>query len=193
MAVTVTPDSFTFVEFDAGAIARLTRKLVKAIDLPPKTDVLVEIDERVPLGRAVVASIDPLVLQVEGGALEDPKRPRQLSTESAADVIGRLLFRARDRLDPEFGDAPPDDALSLALTTAWDVHSTGRLVQLGYRSQRQRWLYAFRNRHGFTDAADDAFERLWTAPALTWTDIAGLSDGALAARDVDTRTQARVR
>jgi hypothetical protein len=47
--------------------------------------------------------------------------------------------------------------------------------------QRQRRLYQFRNRHGFTDAADAAFDRLWSADGLTWAEISALSDEALAA------------
>ena len=54
------------------------------------------------------------------------------------------------------------------------------LERFGYAAQRQRWLYHFRNRHGFTDVADAAFERLWNAPSLTWSEIVALSDGAIA-------------
>jgi hypothetical protein len=184
MAVTVTPDTFTMVEFDHDAIVTVVERLVPQVGFAGEVDVRLEVDERVPLGRAELVSVDPLVLQVEGGALEDPKRPRHLSEAGTADIVGRLLFRARDRLDPAFASAPPDDGLSLALANAWDVYATGRLVALGYRSQRQRWLYAFRNRHGFTDAADAAFDQLWSAPApLTWADIERLSTTAEAARD----------
>ena len=63
---------------------------------------------------------------------------------------------------------------------AWAVYSNGRLERFGYPSQRQRWLYHFRNRHGFTDVADAAFERLWSSPSLTWSEITALSDGAIA-------------
>ena len=56
-----------------------------------------------------------------------------------------------------------------------------RLRRAGYPSQRQRRLYAFRTRHGFSDVADRAFQRLWTADDLTWSDIAALSDEATAA------------
>ena len=61
--------------------------------------------------------------------------------------------------------------------------SIGRLVRLGFKhyDNRQRRLYHFRNRHGFTDAADEAFKRLWTADDLTWSDIAALSEKASAA------------
>jgi len=184
MAVTVTPDTFTLVEFDPKAIARVVRRLVRVVGLPTGVSVRVDVDERVPLGRAQLVSTDPIVLEIEGGALEDPKKPRHLSEAGTADIVGRLLFQARDRLDPAFGPVPPADGLSLALANAWDVAATGRLVANGYRSQRQRWLYAFRNRHGFTDAADAAFAQLWSPSApLTWADIERISDTAQAARD----------
>ncbi len=181
MAVTVTPETFTMVEFDAPTIVAVVERLIPVVGLPADVDLRVDIDERVPLGRAVVASVDPLVLEIEGGALEDPKRPRRLSEDSTADIVGRLLFRARDQRDPEFGTVPDPGDLSLALATAWDVYATGRLVAGGYRSQRQRWLYAFRNRHGFTDAADAAFDRLWSpSDPLVWADIERISDAARA-------------
>jgi hypothetical protein len=184
MTVTVTPETFTMVEFSSSTIAAVTRKLLPVVGLSPKTDVLVEVDERVPLGRCELVSSDPIVLQIEGGALEDPKRPRQLSKDRVADNVGRLLFQARDRLDDDFGPVPPADSLTLALANAWDVYCTGRLVAQGYPSQRQRWLYAFRNRHGFTDAADEAFERLWSGSTpMTWADIASLSAATEAVRD----------
>ena len=183
MAVTVTPETFTMVEFDAPTIAAVTEELLPVVGLPADVEVRVDVDERVPLGRCELVSVDPIVLQIEGGALEDPKRPRQLSEERVADNVGRLLFHARDRLDDAFGPVPPADSLSLALANAWDVHCTGRLVAHGYKSQRQRWLYAFRNRHGFTDAADAAFDQLWGSASLTWADIVRLSETAEAARD----------
>src|SRR5262249_29661720 len=149
--------------------------------LPGDTDLRVEVDETTPLGRASMTSIDPIVIAVESGALEDPKKPRQLSEPGAADVLGRLLFRVKDRLTPGFGDPGPDDAISLPRNTAWDCYAIGRLVRLGYQhyNNRQRRLYHFRNRHGFTDAADDSFERLWTADGLTWDQVCALSDSAL--------------
>ncbi len=180
MTVTVTPDSFSLVLFDHDAIVTVVERLVADIGLPEGIDVRVEVDERVPLGRAEILALDPITLEVEGGALEDPKRPRQLSTDGTADIIGRLLLRARDRLDPAFGDPPPDADLTLALRTAWDVHCVGRLTRLGYRAQRQRRLYAFRNRHGFSDDADAAFERLFTETDLTWADIVAISESARA-------------
>ena len=98
-------------------------------------------------------------------------------------MLGRLLFRVRDRLDPAFGDPPADADLELEL-----LSGVGR-VRLGparaprvraTTSDRQRRLYQFRTRHGFTDAADAAFDALWAGDGLTWADIERLSAEALA-------------
>jgi len=179
MPVTVSPETFTLVKYDAGEIASIVSELVAAVGLPTDLDVRLDVDESTPLGRAVVDSLDPLVISVESGALEDPKRPRQLSRTRSADVLGRLLFRVKDRRDPAFGEPPPDSEVPLPQSVAWDAYCIGRLVRLGYThyDNRQRRLYHFRNRHGFSDAADEAFERLWTADGLTWADIVALSDG----------------
>lgn len=168
-AVVVSPTTYTYVTFDADRIAAVVTKLLGEIGID--RPVRVEVDETTPMGRASVSSLEPVTLQVESGAFEDLKRPRQLSEPRVADVVGRLLLRARDRLDPAFGDVPPDGELSLAQNTAWDAYSVGRLGRLGYPVQRQRRLYHFRNRHGFSDVADAVFERLWTADGLTWADI----------------------
>jgi hypothetical protein len=181
VTVEVRPETFTMVSFDAEELAAIADRLLDEIGLTG-TDVTIEVDETSPLGRARVTSAEPAVLAIESGALEDPKRPRQLGRDDAADVIGRLLWRVRDRLDPDFGDVPPDDDLPLPLSVAWDVHCVGRLARLGYRAQRQRRLYAFRNRHGFTDVADAAFAKLWDAERLTWSQIESISADARSAQ-----------
>ena len=183
MTVTVTPETFSLVSYDSGEIASIVSDLMAAIGLPNDLDVRIEVDESTPLGRALIASADPLVITVESGALEDPKRPRNLSRTGSADVLGRLLFRVRDRRDPEFGDPPADGDLTLPQSVAWDAYCIGRLVRLGFKhyDNRQRRLYHFRNRHGFSDAADEAFDKLWTANNMTWSDITALSDGAVGA------------
>jgi hypothetical protein len=180
--VDVQPDTFSLVEFDAGEIRALTEKLAAEIGLPADLAVRVEVDETTPLGNARVASLDPVVLTLESGALEDAKAPRRLSPVGAADVLGRLLFEVRDRLDPAFADAPPAGALTLQQSSAWQAYCVGRLGRLGYKVQRQRRLYHFRNRHGFTDAADAAFDRLWQGEGLGWAEVQAASDEALAAR-----------
>ncbi len=179
MTVTVTPEKFTMVNYDAATITSITQKLLEQIGIPD-LDVQIKVDETSPLGRTQVLSEDPVVIETESGALEDPKRPRQLSEPGAADVIGRALLRVADRRTPGFAEAPSDGDLTLPLTVSWAVYSNGRLERFGYPAQRQRWLYHFRNRHGFTDVADAAFDALWAGPSLTWGEITALSDGAMA-------------
>jgi hypothetical protein len=182
MPVEVRPDTFSMVFFDAAEIRAIVERLVVEIGLPTDASVTIEVDESTPLGRAQVASIDPIVITAESGALENAKTVRLLDPVGTADVIGKLLLSVKDRLDPAFGDAPADDDLTLQESAAWEAYCVGRLGALGHPVQRQRRLYQFRNRHGFTDAADAAFDTLWAAQGLTWADIKGLSDGALAAQ-----------
>jgi hypothetical protein len=181
MAVTVTPEAFTLVKFDRDELVGVAEKLLADLGLTD-LDLRVEVDETTPLGRAVVIGEDPVTVAVESGALEDPRHPRELSASGSADLLGRLLLRVRDRRDPAFGDPPSDADLTQAEAVAWDVYSVGRLVRLGYKhhDNRQRRLYHFRNRHSFSDAADAAFERLWTADSLTWSEIKSLSESAAA-------------
>lgn len=183
MPVTVTPERFTLIDFDSAEIAALVEDLVAKVGLDPDADVRIEVNETSPLGFTQIASLDPLTIYLESGALEDPKRPRQLSPEGTQNILGRLLLEASDRLDPAFGAPPLDEPLDLPLANAWQIYCAGRLDQLGYRhyDQRQRRLYHFRNRHGFTDRADASFERLWSGDGLTFADITALSDAALGA------------
>jgi hypothetical protein len=180
MPVEVRPDTFSMVFFDTAEIRAIVEKLVSQIGLPDDLPVVIDVDETTPMGHARVASVEPLRITVESGALEDVKRPRQLSEDSTVDVVGKLLLSVRDRLDPTFGHPPADDDLTLQESVAWEVYCVARLGRLGHTVQRQRRLYQFRNRHGFTDAADAAFDHLWSDEDLTWDDIVTASQGALA-------------
>jgi hypothetical protein len=182
MPVTVHPEEFSLVLFEPAEIRELVEQLAGEIGLPGDLEIRIEVDETTPLGNARVASLDPVTLTFESGALEDAKAPRKLDPRGAADVIGRLLFEVRDRLDPGFGEPPASGDLTLPQASAWQSYCVGRLGRLGHKVQRQRRLYHFRNRHGFTDAADAAFDKLWTSDGLTWADIDSISESALAAR-----------
>lgn len=171
--VTITPASFVLVLFDAPTLRDVVADVARRCGVD--SDIAVDVAEESPLARARVASYDPVRLWLEGGAIEDTKRPRHLAVPRAHDVIGRLLLRVRDRRSGRFDGAPPDDDLTLAQMAAWDVHSIGRLARAGLAVQQARWLYQFRNRHGFTDAADRAFATLWAAGDLDWTTIDLLS------------------
>jgi hypothetical protein len=170
MSVTVTPQAFKFVAYNAALIQRVAEELLASLGLADR-DVHIEVDETTPLGRTRVEIGDALSIRVESGAFEDTKRPRQQSEVATATTLGRLLLRVRDRLSGGFGEAPPDDELSLAQVAAWETYSVGRLSRLGIEVNEQRWRYNFRNRHGFTDAVDDAFNRLWSSDALTWGEL----------------------
>jgi hypothetical protein len=173
--VTVVPATFRLVAFDAVEIAEIAATWRRRVGIPAGLPIRIEVNERTPLGRANLASVEPAVLEVESGALENAHRPRRLSQRGAAEALGRLLLRLRDRLDPGFADAPDEDDLTLALTTAWDIYAIGRLGRLGLSVQRPRWLYHYRLRHGFTDAVDAAFTQLWTADGLTWAELEQIS------------------
>ena len=175
------PEQFHLVAFDAGVIAGVAERVASIVGLPADLEVRVEVDETSPLGRNRLVAVPgpggqasdagPVTIAIQSGALEDAKRPRQLREASVGGVLSRLLFRAGDRLDPAFGDPPGEADLSLAQGVAWDAYSVGRGVRHGIEDSEPRWRYHFRNRHGFTDVADAAFDRLWSASGLTWADI----------------------
>lgn len=177
--ITVEPAEFRNVHFDVAEIRRIVGEVCDRIGLDRPVRIVV--DESTPLARAEITALDPVTIEAQSGALEDKKRPRQLGERETADNLGRLLVKAADRLDPDFGDPPPlDEELPLPLYVAWDAYAMGRLARLGYHAQRQRRLYAFQLRHGFTDAATAQFERLWTAESLTWHDVVAASEAARA-------------
>jgi hypothetical protein len=179
MSVTVSPSTFQFVAFDAGRIEQIARTLVEALGI--EQDVIIEVDETTPLARLRVETGDSIVVHAESGAFEDTRRPRQQSETATATAIGRVLLRAQDRLSGGFGEAPPDDQLSLAQVAAWEAYCVGRIERLGIAVNQQRWRYNFRNRHGFTDHGDAAFDRIWSSDGLTWAELDELSRSATAA------------
>lgn len=181
--VVLDPPTYSLVDFDPAQVTAIIEGLLDELGLDGP--VTLQVDQTTPLGHVHVESLDPIVLVAESGALEDPKRIRKLEPDAAAQVLGRLLIKVRDRRDPAFsagGEPPSDKELSLAQSAAWDSYCIGRIVRLGHRyaDDRQRRLYQFRTRHGFTDAADAAFEALWAADGLTWADIDRISSDAAA-------------
>jgi hypothetical protein len=170
--VTVIPETFTMVDYDAARIAELVARIADEVGLPGDSQIRVEVDEHTPLGASSVSSLDPIVIKVESGALEDAKSPRHLSERNVIGLSARLLFRVHDRSTPAFADAPEDADLTSSQAVAWDVYSVGRTARLGYPSQKGRRQYHFRIRHGFSDLTDEVFDRLWSGEGLTWRDIA---------------------
>lgn len=178
MSTTVEPSSFKFVNFDAAIIATLSDGLVEVlgIDRP----VCVVVDEATPLARIRTEIGDAITIRVESGAFEDSRRPRDQSELATTATLARALLRARDRIGGGFGEAPGDDDLSLRQVAAWEVYCAGRMARLGVPVNQQRWKYNFRNRHGFTDIADEAFDRIWTADGLTWGELESISTAGAA-------------
>jgi hypothetical protein len=171
--VTVDPPAFSIVEFDADRIAAVVTEVGALAGLPDDVRIELAVDEQNPFGKtSVVVAGRSVAISVEGGAFEDPQRLRQFSEAHTRLVLGRLLYRVADRLDPAFGDPPADSDLTPAEHTAWDAYAVGRYSRrAGADGGRDRRRYAFRIRHGFSDASDRAFERLWSGSGLTWADI----------------------
>jgi hypothetical protein len=175
MSVSVTPQEFKFVAYDAALIQRVAEGLLSSLGLDDR-DLHIEVDETTPLSRIrVEIGDDTISIRAESGAFEDTKRPRQQSEVATATSLGRVLLRVRDRLAGGFVDAPPDDELTLGQVAAWETYSVGRLQRLGIEVNQQRWRYNYRNRHGFTDAADAAFNKLWDSDGLTWAELEAVS------------------
>lgn len=181
MTVSVEPQTFHYVLFEAAAIGDVAAIVLEQLAMT-EHDVHIAVDETTPVSRVRVEMGDPIVVRAESGAFENARRPRQLSQQNTALNLGRMLLRVRDRTDGSFGEAPPDDTMTLAHVAAWDAYIVGRLERSGQTINRQRFLYNFRNRHGFTDTGDAAFEQLWSADRLTWNELASISAMALAAK-----------
>ena len=174
MTVTVTPAEFTLVVYDSARIAELVGSVADRFGLPADLPISVVVDETTPLARAQLVSVDPAVLQVEGGAFEQPRHLRHLNEAAVILTAARLLGRLADRRDPAFsaGGAPPaEEELTLAQADVWDAYSLGRAERLGFEAHQPRWRYRFRTRHGFSDVADRVFDRVWASPQLTWADL----------------------
>ena len=173
--VTVSPEEFTFVKYDAAEIAAIVAELAERLEIANPIHVVV--NETTPLAKVYeeidAASSDATItLHAESGALEDRQHPMSFSTTGARESLGRILLRAHDRMRPDFGDAPADLDLTLEQNAAWDTYCAGRLARMGVETNQQRWRYNHRNRFGFNDVVDAQFEHLWSSDDLGWSDIA---------------------
>ena len=181
--ITVSPTQFTQVEYDAEEIAAYAAQAVAAVaertdDLTADTPVELQVDEDEATSRIRVVSLEPIVFAVDGGAIEDYRDPRRLGELETKIVVTRLLLELLDRRSADFGAPDLDTETDRAHRQAWDVNLYGRVARSGLRLHKPRFVYNFRNRHGFTDHADRTFEQLWSADDLTWAAIVDLSDRA---------------
>ena len=94
--VSVTPEEFTIVLFQADDIAALADKIATKIGFPADTPISVRIDEPNLFQRVRLTSMSPITLDIEGAAFEDPKRFRQFSANLAENTLARLLFQDHD-------------------------------------------------------------------------------------------------
>lgn len=178
--INVSPESFELVNFQASDIASLAREVAAAVDLPESTTITINVDEAEMGGRSLSRiDGDVITIDVSGGAFESLRKGREFAPERCKAVLGQAIMRARDRLDPSFGDPPPDEEIPVRLESAWATYIEGRLDRRGVLEGRpQRRIYHFRVRHGFNDDVDRAFDQLWNGDGLTWSDIEKLSEQA---------------
>ncbi len=182
--ITVEPRSYTKVAFDPDQIALWAqRSLENVAELPNDLLVDVKVDEEAATNRVRILSVDPVMLAVDSGALEDYKVPRSMGELESLITFTRLFLELADRLSVPFGGPALDAELSLAHRMAWDVYLFGRVARHGLRIHQPRYRYNFRNRHGFSDHADQVFDALWAADGLTWSQIVEQSDRASAGPD----------
>jgi len=177
MAARVTPDRFLLVDFDADMICREADDIAALLGIDDRA-IVVNVDESTFLARvAVTVDQGTIRIDAESGAFEDTKRPRQQSADIMRLTLAKALLRARDRLDGSFAEAPADEDLTVSERAAWSAYVGARLARLGFPIVEQRFRYDFRNRHGFTDATDAVFERLWSVDDLDWAALRALSEG----------------
>jgi hypothetical protein len=172
--VTVTPDPFTLIAYDAAEIAAIVEDSAALAGIPTDVDIRVDVDEELfaPLVGHMSDVVDgTVVVWISGANFEDNRRPRTFSADQARRDLVIALLRGGDRLDESFADAPPDNQLTRAERAAWDVSAVGRAERLGIDVRRQAQLYEYRLQHGFSDVADAAFERLWSSPSTTFAAI----------------------
>ncbi len=169
--ITVTPDPFHLVEYDAAVLRGIIEEIAGTLGFPTDIDISLTVDEAIP--HPIVATMADIVdgavdLWCTGGCFEARNKTRAFSEPHARAEITFMLLRARDRLTGGFADAPRDGELSLGERTAWDASAWGRVQRLGHNVHHQKRVYDFRLQHGFTDASDAAFDRLYAADDSTW-------------------------
>jgi hypothetical protein len=192
--VQVIPETFTLVEFDAGVIAGLAEELAAKAGVPDDVDVRIEIDEELPL--PLTGSTSDVVdgsasLWFAGANFEDGRHRKKFDQPVARTELALALLRAADRLVGAFTDAPTDENLADGQRQAWETWAEGRAGRLGEATRRVRRQYHFRLYNGFTDVADAAFDRLWSADSFTWPELEELC-AQCAASDPRPKPKARV-
>jgi hypothetical protein len=184
-AISLTPEAFTLVKFDAGALLALAEDVATTVGVPESVSIAIDVDEALPaplIASASEVADGALAFWFSGGCFEDPKRQSMLEPDLSRTELGAAFLRGRDRLDGGFEDAPPDGEISERQRAIWDVYADGRLQrQGGFLINEARRRYTFRLRCGFNDVADAEYDRLWGASALTWAELEAMEDRIAAA------------
>ena len=136
--VTVTPDPFTLIPFDAAEIAALVEDVAALVEFPPDVEIAVEVDEELfpPLTGHMSDVVDGrAVLWISAGEPRGhPPAPRTSRPSRPAPTSRVMLLRAKDRLSDDFADAPPDRELPRGERVAWDIYAIGRASGSASRS-----------------------------------------------------------
>ncbi len=168
--ITLTPEAFTLVQFDAAELLAIAEDAASTVGLPDGVAIDIDVDEALPLpliASAVEAHDGRLACWFSGGSFEDPKRQAILQPEISRTELAALFLRGRDRLDGGFEAAPADAEISDRQRAIWDVYADGRLSRMGgFAVNEPRRLYSYRLQCGFNDVADAEYERAWKADAL---------------------------
>ena len=177
--ITVVPETYTKVDYDVTVLAGYAQaSLERVLGSVNDHDVDIRINEEAATTRFSIVSIDPIVVDVDSGAVENARDPRRLGEGEANLTFTRIFLEVFDRRSSIFGAPALDEEPLQRHLMAWDVNLHGRLARLGLRVHQPRYRYNFRNRHGFTDHADGIFDQLWDAGDTTWRRIVELSDSA---------------
>jgi hypothetical protein len=184
--ISLTPEAFTLVKFDAAELVALARDAAATVGVPDGVSIAIEVDEALPgplIASAAEVTDGNLSFWFSGGCFEDPKRQAVLEPEMSRTELGAAFLRGRDRLDGGFEDAPADSDISERQRAMWDVYADGRLNrQGGFVINEARRRYTFRLRCGFNDVADAEYDRLWQAPSLSWAELEA-AESRIAAAD----------
>ena len=135
--VTVTPDPFTLIEYDAAEIARITEDAAALVGFPPDVEIALEVDEVLfaPLSGTMSDVVDGRAeLWISGGNFEDTAGPAHFEPNQARADITHMLLRAKDRLSDDFADAPPDRELPAASGSPGTSTRSGAASASAFRS-----------------------------------------------------------
>jgi hypothetical protein len=153
--LTIVPEEFTLVLYDADRIRSVVEEVAAAVGFPDAVEVSLEVDEE--LAQPLTGSY----VDVRDGVLHLWYREFAMG-----------LLRGMDRLAPGFGDAPADDELTDAQRALWDVSAEGRAERAGIAMRPDRARYVYRLACGFTDEADAEYDRLRGGAPISWADLA---------------------